>query len=313
MEAVDPNLELLVLLVLLPVRLFARAFQLALLDPLQTLPLRVADELAGSETHGLPQILQGLSDLYALLLDEVVLYILEFDEHLLGVVLPLLDLLVAVFLDALEVGQQGDFLVLLQGLLPLLYALVDFRVLALPFLLLHLIGQVLQLLGLDIVLLLDQTLLLGPEVENALGRLEAVVQIVPHAVLLLLHFPEVLGLELFDGVHGCGFVLIHVVVPGGVEVEQTGLLQGVDGVDLFLLLAQQILLVPAHLLVLHFQHLLVRLFGLEVQARVLALFAVVLEQSEKLDHVVVDGVSGYAERYLLVPAETSTSCSREIN
>jgi len=69
-------------------------------------------------------------------------------------------------------------------------------------------------------------------------------------------------------------------------------LQRVDGMYLFFLLAEQILLVPPHLFVLDLHDLLVCFFSLEVHAGLLTLLAVILEQLEELDHVGVEGVSG---------------------
>lgn len=79
METVHPYLETLLL---------ARLLQLLLggvrLDLLSALPLArdlAHVEFARSKAHGLPEVLEGLSDFYALFLDEVVLNVLEFDEH----------------------------------------------------------------------------------------------------------------------------------------------------------------------------------------------------------------------------------------
>ena len=67
MEAVHPYLELFLLLWLL--------LHYALVDLLGALALgdRLTHELAGGEAHGLSQVFEGLADLYALFLDEVVL------------------------------------------------------------------------------------------------------------------------------------------------------------------------------------------------------------------------------------------------
>ena len=53
--------------------------------------------------------------------------------------------------------------------------------------------------------------------------------------------------------------------------------------------------------------------GLEVEAGLFTFFAIILQEFEELDHVVVDGVPGYRDEYLLIPAAISASKSRAIN
>ena len=77
------------------------------------------------EAHGLSKVLQGLFDLHTLFLDQIVLHVFKFHQHFLGVDLPLLQLLVSIFLDSLQMGQQCYFLVLLQGLFSLAHTISD--------------------------------------------------------------------------------------------------------------------------------------------------------------------------------------------
>jgi ABC-type glutathione transport system ATPase component len=71
-ETVHTDLELLLLLRFL--------LHDALVDLLRALALhRLAHEFAGGQAHRLPQVLESLTDLDALFLDEVVLDVLQFD------------------------------------------------------------------------------------------------------------------------------------------------------------------------------------------------------------------------------------------
>jgi hypothetical protein len=69
------------------------------------------------------------------------------------------------------------------------------------------------------------------------------------------------------------------------------MLQRVYRVHFALLLAEQVLLMPPHLFVLHLRDLLIGFLGLQVDAGLLALFAIVLQKLQKLNHVIVNRVS----------------------
>lgn len=101
-----------------------------------------------------------------------------------------------------------------------------------------------------------------------------------------------LSFQFFKRTHCSVLVLVHILIPGPVELDQPRMLERVDRYHLFLLLAEQILFVPAHLLLLYLHNLLMRFVCLNVEAGFFALLAIVLEKFEKLDHIVVERISG---------------------
>ena len=80
------------------------------------------------------------------------------------------------------------------------------------------------------------------------------------------------------------------------------MLQRVDRDDLFLLMAEQVLFMPLHFFILDLHDLLVRLLSLEIETGLFTFFAVILEQLQKLDHIVIGRIPSYRERYLCMPA-----------
>ena len=64
------------------------------------------------------------------------------------------------------------------------------------------------------------------------------------------------------------------------------------------LLAEQVLFVSSHFFIFDFQYFLMCFFCFEVETGFLAFFAIVFEEFEKFDHVIVGSISGYKNGYL---------------
>lgn len=159
METIHSDLKLFLFLFL---RLLLHYRVVNLLRATVLCNLSTHEQLSGGQTHSFSQILQGLTDLDTLLLDKIVLNILQFDEHLLGVNLSLLQLFVPIFLYPFEMREQRYLLMLLENLFSFLDSFGYFVAFDLSFLFLQLVCYILDLLSLQVVPLLHQALLLRP-------------------------------------------------------------------------------------------------------------------------------------------------------
>lgn len=174
-------------------------------------------------------------------------------------------------------GQKGNFLVLFKSILSLFNPLIYLFCLELFFFGKEFVGVLLYPIGLLVFSLFHQRLLFGLEVDDFLGRFEIIFVIRSDPLLLLFHFSEMLGFELFDWVDCCIFVFLHVIVPGRVELKDFGLLKGVNWSNFALLLVQQFLFMSFHFFVLNLHDFVVGLFRLEVLSCVFALFSVIFQ------------------------------------
>ena len=100
MEAVYPNLKRIVLLRLTHLQLLSLYAPQLLAAPYLLLRPRLK-QLPRSQAHRLPQVLQRLLYLHALLLHDVVLDVLQLYQHFLRVDLPLFHLVVSILLYSL--------------------------------------------------------------------------------------------------------------------------------------------------------------------------------------------------------------------
>ncbi len=132
-------------------------------------------------------------------------------------------------------------------------------------------------IGLLVFSLLYQWLLFSLEIDDFLRWFEIIFVIRSDSLLLLFHFSEVLGLELFDWIDCCIFIFLHVIVPGSVELKDFGLLKRVNRSNFAFLLVQKLLFMSFHFFVLNLHDFVIGLFRLEVLSCVFALFSVIFE------------------------------------
>ena len=144
-------------------------------------------------------------------------------------------------------------------------------------------------LGLIIPLHSDELGLSISELEEILGQLHLLPEILSYFLLELLELEHVLLLELLQRQVSSGLVIAHVIIPSLRKLEELSFLGSLNILQLLLLSSSNIIFLPDSLFSEQLIELASRLLGLLIVALDLALLSVLLEKAQKVQHFVICG------------------------
>ncbi len=133
-------------------------------------------------------------------------------------------------------------------------------------------------LSLLILSLLDKGFLFGSQINNFFWRFDIMFVVCSNFLFFFFHLSQMFCFELLYWVNSSIFILLHILIPGRVELKYFWLLKIINRRNLSLLLINEFLFMSSHLLIFNFWYFLVSFLSFKILSCIFTLFSIILKK-----------------------------------